>query len=239
MADVFANATARQASFANTRACECRLVTKSKWCGVAASLVAVTLSGCGGGSEPSGMYKAADAVRLANVAPQTPGWPPWPRKPEPKKPPSGESPEEIAARDPIYAEYRRRTADIEQEDDWGSFNKWVDEDKLGNLVVGAFDTAADAHLSFLASNELSRAYGAKYGFVVRAEEVDGLGDEAWRLWTHSNGREVTYHWRRDNLFTEVHVDCYGDCGPDLDANVDAAARAWADAIDQEARSAGG
>ena len=94
--------------------CECRLVTKSKWCGVAASLVAVTLAGCGGGSEPSGMYKAADAERLANVAPRTPGWPPWPQKPEPKKPSSGESPEEIAARDPIYAEYRRRTADIEQ-----------------------------------------------------------------------------------------------------------------------------
>ena len=38
---------------------------------------------------------------------------------------SGESPEEIAARDPIYAEYRRKTADIEQEDDWGSGNSWV------------------------------------------------------------------------------------------------------------------
>jgi hypothetical protein len=52
--------------------------------------------------------------------------------------------------------------------------------------------------------------GAKYGFVVRAEKVDGLGDKAWRLWTHSNGREVTYHWRRDNLGIEVHVHCYDD-----------------------------
>jgi len=94
-------------------------------------------------------------------------------------------------------------------------------------------------VGFLASNDLSRAYGTKYGFVVKAEGVDGLGDEAWRLWTHSNGREVTYHWRRENLVTEVHVHCYGDCGPDLDASVDAAARAWADAIDKEARSAGG
>ena len=120
----------------------------------------------------------------------------------------------------------------------GSGNKWVDDDKLGNLVVGVFDTAADAHVGFLASNELSRAYGAKYGFVVKAEKVDGLGDEAWRLWAHGHGREVTYHWRRDNLVTEVHVHCYGDC-PDVDADVDAAARAWADAIDEEARSAGG
>ena len=217
----------------------CRLVTKSKWCGVAASLVAVTLAGCGGGSEPSGMYKAADAERLANVAPRTPGWPPWPQKPEPKQPSSGESPEEVAARDPIYAEYRRQDGRHRAvRTTGGRTTSGRDDDKLANLVVGVFDTAADAHVSFLASNDLSRAYGAKYGFVVKAEKVDGLGDEAWRLWTHSNGREVTYHWRRDNLVTEVHVHCYGDCPPDVDANVDAAARAWAETIDEEARSAG-
>ena len=44
---------------------------------------------------------------------------------------------------------------------------------------------------------------------------------------------MTYHWRRDNLVTEVHVHCYGDC-PDADAAVDVAARAWADAIDEQA-----
>ena len=89
-------------------------------------------------------------------------------------------------------------------------------------------------MGFLASNDLSRAYGAKYGFVAKAENVDGLGDEAWRLWAHGNGRQVTYHWRCDNLVTEVHVHCYGD-RPDADADVDAATRAWADAIDEEAR----
>ena len=133
----------------------------------------------------------------------------WPQKPEPKQP-SSESAEEAAAKDPIFAEYRRRTAGIEDHDDWGSGNKWVDADKLANLVVGVFDTPADAHVAFLASNDLSRAYGAKYGFVVKAEKVDGLGDEAWRLWAHGNGRQVTYHWRRDNLGVEVHVHCYGD-----------------------------
>jgi hypothetical protein len=210
---------------------------KSKWSGVAASLLVVTLAGCGGGNEPSGTYKPADAERLANIAPRTPGWPPWPEKPDPQKPSSGESPEEVAARDPIYAKYRRRTADIEQPD--GSGHHWQDDDKLANLFVQVFDNAADAHVGFLASNDQSRAYGAKYGFVVKAEKVAGLGDEAWRLWAHSNGREVTYHWRRGNLVTEVHVHCYGECGPDLDANVDAAARAWADATDKEARSVDG
>ena len=50
---------------------------------------------------------------------------------------------------------------------------------------------------------------------------------------------MTYHWWRGNLGLEVPFHCYGDCGSDTDANVDAAARAWADAIDEEARSAGG
>ena len=213
-------------------------MTKSQCGAIATSLVAIALAGCNGGSDaPSGSYKAADAKRLANMTPDTPGWPAWPQKPQPKPSSSGETADEAAAKDPIFAEYRRRTAEIEQHDDWGSGNKWVDDDKLGNLVVEVLDTAADAHVAFLASNDLSRAYGAKYGFVERAEEVDGLGDEAWRLWAHGNGRQVTYHWRRNNLVTEVHVHCYGECGPDTDANVDAAARAWADAIDEKARSA--
>jgi hypothetical protein len=210
-------------------------VTKSQCGGIAASLVAVTLVGCSGGNEPGGTYKAADAERLAYLAPRTPGWPPWPQTPE-GEPPS-QSLEELAARDPILAEYLRRTADIDRPDDWSSGNRWADNDKLANLVLDIFGTAADAHVGFLAANDLSRAYGAKYGVVVRAEKVDGLGDEAWRLWAHGNGRQVTYHWRRDNLVTEVHVHCYArECPSDVDADVDAAARAWADAVDEEARS---
>ena len=203
------------------------------------SLVVVIHVGCSGGnSEPSGAYKAADVERLASLAPRTPGWPPWPQTPEPKQS-SGVSAEEAAAKDPIFAEYRRKTEGIEEHDAWGSGNKWADADKLANLVVGISADAADAHVAFLAANDLSRAYAAKFGFVAKAEKVDGLGDEAWRLWSHWNGRQVTYHWRRDNLGVEVHLHCYGVCGPDTDADVDAAARAWADAIDEEARSAGG
>jgi hypothetical protein len=212
-------------------------VTRSLSVALATPLVTITLVGCSGGgsSEPSGTYRTSDVERLANLAPQTPGWPAWPRQPEPKQP-ATESAEEAAARDPIYAAYRQRTAEIEVQDEWGSYSKWKDDDKLANLVVSVYDSSADAHVSFLASNDLSRGYGKQYGFVVKAETVEGLGDEAWRLWAHGNGRQVTYHWRRDNLVTEVHVHCYGDC-PDVDADVDAAARAWADAIDEEARSA--
>ena len=210
-------------------------MTRSLWGGIATFVVAITLAGCGGGNEPSGTYTSADLERLANVAPLTPGWPPWPQQPEPEQT-SSLSLEEKAAGDTILAAYLRRTADIEQPDDWDSGNRWRDDDKLANLTVDVFDTPADAHVAFLAANDLLRAYGAKYGSVVKAEKVDGLGDEAWRLWAHGNGSQVTYHWRRDNLLTSVHVHCYGDC-PDEDPDVDAAARAWAETVDEEARSA--
>ena len=84
---------------------------------------------------------------------------------------------------------------------------------------------------FLASNDLSRAYGAKYGFVVKAENVDGLGDEAWRLWAHGHGREVTYQLTRQPrdrgacpLLQRLPTDGRGCRGSML----------WADAIDEEA-----
>jgi hypothetical protein len=132
-------------------------VKNSLCAGLAAALAVVALAGCSGGTEPSGVYKDADAEQLAAVAPRTPGWPPWPQEPDPPREASGESAEEIAARDPIYAEYRRKTAGIETADDWGSGNHWEDGDKLANLVVAVFDTADDAHTHFLASNDLSRA----------------------------------------------------------------------------------
>jgi hypothetical protein len=68
--------------------------------------------------------------------------------------------------------------------------------------------------------------------AAKEPEIDGLGDEAWLLRTETNGTEVTYHWRRSNLVVEAHVHCLGFCPGD----VDAAARAWVDAIDKAARA---
>lgn len=195
----------------------------------------LTLAACGGDDKPAAsegsFFTAAAAERLADVRPVTPGLLSWPEEPQPELS-SSETPEELAARDPIYAEYRRRTAHLEDDD--SSFgNRWKDDHKLANLAVGVLASAADAHVVFLASNDLSLAYGHKYGFVVKAEAVEDLGDEAWRLWAGGLGKQVTYHWRRKNLWVEVHVDCFGDHCP---SNVDAATRAWADAIDEAARA---
>ncbi len=81
-------------------------------------------------------------------------------------------------------------------------------------------------------NAFSRGWAQRFGRVTKDEGIDGLGDEAWVLWKAGpTGAEVTYHWRRDNLVLEAHVACFGSCPDDIDA----ATRAWADAIDAEAR----
>jgi hypothetical protein len=54
------------------------------------------------------------------------------------------------------------------------------------------------------------------------------------LWVSGNGTQVTCHWRRGNLVLEAHVHCFASAL--CQGDVDAAARAWVDAIDAEAGS---
>jgi hypothetical protein len=190
-------------------------------------MVAVAGVGCSGDDRSERTFTAADARRLAAVRPDGPDWT-WPADEE-KRIESGRTKEEIAAEDPIYAAYLARTRGIEDVADEGS--RWRDDDKVANLTVEVVKSAEDAEVVFDASNDLSRGYGEQYGFVSRAEEIDGLADEAWVLWASAGGQGITYHWRRGNLVVEAHVDCFGRCPPD----VDAATRAWVDAIDAETR----
>ena len=210
-------------------------MTASRWSGaLTALLAAISLAGCSGDDEQDVVFSGADARRLAQIAPVTPGWPAWPERPETKQR-SEVSLEETLARDPLFAEYHRRTAKLGGDLDAGDAgNRWEDENKLANLSVGTFADAADAHVAFEAGNDLSRGYGELYGDVTKVEEVERLGDEAWRLWATGNGPQVTYHWRRGNLVVEVHIHCFGSCP----SNVDEATRAWAEAIDAESRANG-
>lgn len=207
-------------------------MTASWWSGaLAALLVGVTVAGCGG-DHPDAAFSGADASRLAQIAPVTPGWPAWPERPEPKQA-AEVSLEQTVARDPLLAEYQRRTSTLAGDLDAGdSGNRWEDDDKVANLSVGTFASPADAHVAFEASNDLALGYGEQYGDVTRVEEIEGLGDEAWVLWATGNGSQVTYHWRRGNLVGEVHIHCFGSCP----ATVDEATRAWADAIDTRTRA---
>ena len=192
----------------------------------------LALAGCSGGDEPDVVFTGADARRLAQIAPVTPGWPDWPDRPE-KKQPSEVTLEEVLARDPIFAEYHRRTSKLAGDLDAGdSGNRWEDENKLANLNIATFANSADAHVAYEASNDLALGYAEMYGDVTKIEEVEELGDEAWLLWASGNGSQVTYHWRRGNLVGEVHIHCFGSCP----TTVDEATRTWAEAIDDEARA---
>lgn len=195
-------------------------------------LLALGVAGCSGGDDPTVVFTAADARRLAQIAPVTPGWPDWPERPE-KKEPSEVSLDEAIARDPILAEYHRRTSKLAGDLDAGdSGNRWEDENKLANLSIGTYANSADAHVAFEAGNDLALGYGEMYGDVTKVEDVEGLGDEGWLLWASGNGSQVTYQWRRGNLVGEVHIHCFGSCP----ATVDEATRGWAEAIDEEAET---
>ena len=127
-------------------------------------------------------------------------------------------------------ELRKQTADIVSLGD--AANRWEDADKLANLYAQVFASPAEAHELMAPFNAYSRGWGERFGRITEDEEIDGLGDEAWLLRTEANGTEVTYHWRRENLVVEAHLHCFGFCP----GNVDAAARAWVDAIDEAARA---
>jgi hypothetical protein len=75
-----------------------------------------------------------------------------------------------------------------------------------------------------------RAWAKQTGSLRFDEDVDDLGDEAFKV---GDTLRLTYKWRRENLVLEAHVGCLA-CPPDLDA----VTREWVDAIDEEARSGG-
>jgi hypothetical protein len=203
-----------------------RVVTVAMSRGAVAVVAAIVVGGCAGGEEQEQVFTPADATRIANVRPVMPGWT-WPQNPE--KPVSSGSQTEDQSTNPLLAELRRQTADIVSLREAG--HKWRDSNKLANLVANVLASTAEAHKLMAPFNAFSRGWAESYGRITKDEEIDGLGDEAWLLRTETDGgTEVTYHWRRGNLVVEAHVDCFAFCPGD----VDAAARAWVDAIDEAA-----
>ena len=194
--------------------------------GAIATVAAVVVVGCGGRAEEQ-VFTPADATRIADVRPDMPGWT-WPQ--HAKKHVSSGSQTETQATDPLDVKLTRQTGDIVRLG--AAASKWKDADKLANLAAQVFASRDEAHELMAPLNAYSRGWGKRFGRITKDEEIDGLGDEAWLLRTETNGTEVTYHWRRGNLVVEAHLDCFGYCPGD----VDAAARAWVNAIDEVAGS---
>jgi len=143
-------------------------------------------------------------------------------------PASSGSSTESESTDPLLVELKKKMANVDGIGE--AANKWRDDHKLGNLVAQVYGSACDAHAAMAPFNAFSRGSGEKTGGITKDEHIEGLGDEAWLL-VRVSGTRVTYHWRRDNLVLEAHVDCFGYCPGD----VDAATRVWVDGIDTEAR----
>jgi hypothetical protein len=112
-----------------------------------------------------------------------------------------------------------------------AWSEWEDDNKLAHVDVRLYRSAPAAHDAMAAFNALSRRYARQSGYILGEEGVSDLGDDAWRLRIGGNGAEVTYHWRRRNLVLEAHMHCFGACPADFAA----AARAWAETIDAQAR----
>jgi hypothetical protein len=123
------------------------------------------------------------------------------------------------------------TADESRVHDSAAWSEWEDDNKLAHVAVELYRSASAAHHGMAPFNALSRRYARQGGYILGEEGVSDLGDDAWRLRIGGNGDEVTYHWRRSNLVFEAHMHCFGACP----ANFAAAARAWAEAIDAQAR----
>jgi hypothetical protein len=113
-----------------------------------------------------------------------------------------------------------------------AWSEWEDDNKLAHVDVRLYRSASAAHHAMAPFNALSRRYARRGGYILGEEGVSDLGDDAWRLRIGGNGLEVTYHWRRRNLVFEAHMHCFGACP----AEFAAAARAWAEVIDAQARS---
>jgi hypothetical protein len=196
-------------------------------CSVALVVVAI-MAGCGGSSDRQALSAEDVVKRAAKVPPTSPGWK-WPEMPTSSSRYSeDEGGDPPPTKDPLAAKLYRQLQGLDLIGSAGS--RWEDGSKLSHLYVELWSSAADAHAAMPAYRYFAYGWAEKTG-AVSDENVGGLGDEAWRILAKGYSEEVTYKWRRDNLVLEAHIQCLPACRSDIDE----AARAWVDAIDEEAR----
>jgi hypothetical protein len=196
-------------------------------CSVALVVVAI-MAGCSGSSDPKALSAEEVVKRAAVVPPTTPGWN-WPEMPTSSSPYSeDEGGDPPPTKDPLAAKLYRQLQGLDLIGSAGS--RWEDTSKLAHLVGELWSSAADARSAMPAYREFAHGWAEKTG-GVSDEAIGGLGDEAWRIAARGYSEEVTYKWRRDNLVLEAHIQCLPACRSDIVE----AARAWVDAIDEEAR----
>jgi hypothetical protein len=190
------------------------------------ALFAGVVGGCERG-DVGATYALDDAPELIALSPATPGLR-WPAEPTATESHGAEAlPDDP---DVLLQELKQATESIPVLG--GASREWQDDAKIANVVADVFETDAGAHDALAPGRRFAVGWGQRLGRVVRNEEIDDLGEEAWGLEVDANGTQVTYGWRRENAILQLHVHCASGC-PE---SVWDAARAWADAIDDRART---
>jgi hypothetical protein len=191
----------------------------------AGSLVLLVVPGCTGGSDAPTSYTGPDSERVAHVEPETPGME-WPANgilttysPEDAGPPP-------KIDNPALAQFLEQTDALEYVGD--ASGRWETDDNVANPVVEVWATEDDAAAAMGPHRAFSRAIAEQTGAVGVDEDVDDLGDEAWRV---GDLTRLSYTWRRANMIIDAHIGCLA-CPLGLDEVL----REWVDAIDEEARS---
>jgi len=170
--------------------------------------VAAFVAGCA--NSTTDLLSEADLRPITTVRPTTRGWN-WPAKPT----------------------RERRLA--EGCEGW----RWQDEEKLGVTTGCLFDSTTAAKEGLPRAQAYARLWAqrtvAQNGGKFTDIRLDKPGEQTWLIQGNDfpGGPQLTLGWRRANLMLQIHIQCiWRYCVSDIRS----AARAWVDAIDDEARA---
>ena len=205
--------------------------------GVVALAAILLACGCGGADSPSaeGVTPAVrldlnDLRPLVTVSPVTTGWP-WQAKPQTHLRSAAQ-----LNRIPLPQAIQRTLRDAENRAGavHAATSSWWDEGQKASAFATVYETPRGAREALAAQRTFAHAWFPQVESVA-VEEVDVglLGEDRWavRGGFPPVGEFVEIAWTQANAVLGVYVNCT-PCSRD----VEAAARAWARAIDKTARA---
>jgi hypothetical protein len=203
-----------------------------------AALTAALASGCGS-SESSAdssavrtSREAAKALRsLVAVSPEATGWT-WSAKPEtrtasPQPFPFDRSEPSYAVQKELFDAYDAAGIRLSGTSSW-----WGARQKASSFAT-LVSTAAGAESAMNAEHKFAQAWFPTFEqAAIREIAASGLGERSWAVRSDRDDASfVEIGWTRGNLVLAVYVSCYP-----CHADVADAARRWAEAIDNMAKT---
>ena len=201
-------------------------------------LAAAIVAGCGSSgssADSSTVTTSRDAVKalrsLVTVSPEATGWP-WSAKPQtrtasPQPFTLGRSEPSYSLQKDLYDAYD--AAGIRQ----SRTSNWRDARQKASSFATLVSTAAGAESAMNAEHEFAQAWFPTFEQAeIREIEANGLGERSWAVrGDRDDASFAEIGWTRGNLVLSVYVSCYP-----CHADVAEAARRWAQAIDNVAKT---